>query len=357
MLFKQFVTRESSLSYLVGSREQGEAVAVDVLAGDEDWLLREAEALGVKITWVVDTHIHADHYSGGRTLAEKTGARYALHESNLPKVGFAFTALQAGQYLELGQVALKVLHTPGHTPDSIALLVTDRERSGEPVLLLSGDTWLVGAVGRPDLAGREQPMAEALYDSLHQQLLPLPDFVELYPAHFAGSVCGAGISHKLSSTLGYEKRANRSFLLSRDAFIQQLLGSLPPKPVEIERIVSFNRGQEAEAAPQASFEAEAIPRVDPLAIREQLVQEQVWVIDVREDGEFAAGHIPGALSFPLSRLNPLTLPLDRPLVLSCQVGQRTLIAAQRLFEAGIRHFSLLEGSLLGWKKAGLPVVV
>ena len=240
MFFKQLATREASLSYFFGCAGQGVAVAVDVVAGDEDWFTEEARKAGVEIRYVIDTHVHADHYSGGRALARRVGAPYCLHESDRALVQYAFQALHDGQRLEVGNVKIEVLHTPGHTLDSICLLVSDTRRGEAPWFVITGDTLFVGAVGRPDLAGHETEMAGALYDSLHSRLLTLPDELEIFPGHQAGSACGAGLSGKPSSTIGFEKRWNAALTLDRAAFIEQLTASTPPRPADMERIVAAN---------------------------------------------------------------------------------------------------------------------
>ncbi len=245
MFFRQLATREATLSYLFGCGSCHVAVAVDPVLGDEDWFLAEAERQGVKITHVIDTHVHADHYSGGRALAEKCGGIYCLHEANAGRVDFPFEPLRDGQRIEVGNVGIDVLHTPGHTPDSVCLLVADRRRGEAPWFVLTGDTLFVGAVGRPDLAGREREMAGQLWDSLHARLLSLPDEVELYAGHVAGSVCGAGISGKPASTLGFEKRCNAMLSLDRDAFVEALTREIPPRPAEMERMVAYNLGRPA----------------------------------------------------------------------------------------------------------------
>lgn len=240
MFFKQLATQQASLSYFFGCAGRGMAVAVDVVAGDEVWFVEEAGKAGVEIRYVIDTHVHADHYSGGRTLAERVGAPYCLHESDRALVQFAFEPLHDGQRLEVGNVKIEVLHTPGHTSDSICLLVTDARRGEAPWFVITGDTLFVGAVGRPDLAGQEAQMAGVLYDSLRAKLLTLPDELEIFPGHQAGSACGAGLSGKPSSTIGFEKCWNAALTLDRAAFIEQLTASIPPRPVDMARIVAAN---------------------------------------------------------------------------------------------------------------------
>jgi len=214
---------------------------VDPQASDIDAYLQFAESKGMKITQVIDTHLQADHLSGGRSLAEKTGANYCLHQS--ASVAFAFTPLVDGQELDLGNVIVQVLHTPGHTRESICLLVTDKTRGLEPWFLLTGDTLFVGAVGRPDLPGHARESAAELYDSLKNKILSLPATLEIYPTHFSGSVCGAGMSGKPMSNLAFEKRWNPALQLDRETFIETLTKSILPKPSEMETILRINQGR------------------------------------------------------------------------------------------------------------------
>ncbi|NDU92326.1 MAG: MBL fold metallo-hydrolase [Ferrovum sp.] len=242
MFFKQLTTRESSLSYYFGCTGIGKSVAVDVVAGDEDWFVEEARKANVPINYVIDTHVHADHFSGGRALAERLGIPYCLHESNRGLVKYDFEPLHDGQLLDAGNVSVKVLHTPGHTLDSICLLVTDKRRGNAPWFVITGDTLFVGAVGRPDLAGKEVEMAGMLYDTLHRKLLVLPDELEVYPGHQAGSACGAGLSGKPSSTLGFEKRWNPGLSMDKSTFIESLIKDLPPRPAQMDEMVRANQG-------------------------------------------------------------------------------------------------------------------
>lgn len=212
---------------------------MDPQASDVDTYIAFAKAKGMEIKYVIDTHIQADHVSGAVRLALLTGADYCLEKS--ADVSFAFTALTDNQELDLGNVNIRVLHTPGHTPESICLLVTDKTRGPEPWFVLTGDTLFVGAVGRPDLPGDAEQSAAELYASLHEKILSLPDTLEIYPAHFSGSVCGAGMSGKPSSTLAFEKRWNPALGLSRAAFIERMTSNSPPKPAEMQTILQANR--------------------------------------------------------------------------------------------------------------------
>jgi hydroxyacylglutathione hydrolase len=240
MFFKQRAAANATLSYFFGCAGWAKAVAVDVVAGDEDWFIAEAEKAGVCIAYVIDTHVHADHYSGGPELARRIGAPYCLHESNKERLSFEFEPLADGQRLEVGNVVVDVMHTPGHTPDSVCLLVRDMRRGDEPWFVVTGDTLFVGAVGRPDLAGTEREMAAQLYDSLHARLLSLPPELEIYPGHQAGSACGAGLSGKPASTIGFERRFNPMLSMSRKTFIEALIADVPPQPADMARIFEAN---------------------------------------------------------------------------------------------------------------------
>lgn len=249
MFFQQRPAENATLSYFFGCAGVGKAVAVDVVAGDEDWFIAAARKAGVVIVHVIDTHVHADHYSGGPELARRVGAPYYLHESDKARVSFEFMPLTDGQRLEAGNVLVDVLHTPGHTPDSVCLLARDLRRGDEPWFVLTGDTLFVGAVGRPDLAGREREMAAQLYDSIHGKLLTLPAEVEIYPGHQAGSACGAGLSGKPASTVGFEKRFNLMLAMSQEAFVDAVTADIPPQPKDMNRIIEANlRGMAPEVA-------------------------------------------------------------------------------------------------------------
>jgi len=166
-----------------------------------------------------------------------------LHESNAGRVNYPFEPLKDGQRIDVGNVYIDVLHTPGHTPDSICLLVTDKRRAAEPWFVVTGDTLFVGAIGRPDLAGKEMEMAGQIWDSVHGKLLSLPNEIEVYAGHVAGSVCGAGISGKPASTIGFEKKWNPMLKLDRDDFVAALTKEIPPRPAEMDRMVKANLGQ------------------------------------------------------------------------------------------------------------------
>jgi glyoxylase-like metal-dependent hydrolase (beta-lactamase superfamily II) len=233
-------------SYLLGCGTVGTCAVVDPRADDLDSYVEFARAKQMRIAQVIDTHVHADHRSGGIELAGRTGAAYRLHES--ADVHVAFTPMRDGEEIELGNTRVQVLHTPGHSPESVSLLVTDLKRGTDPWFVLTGDTLFVGAVGRPDLPGRARESAAQLYASLHEKLLALPDDLEIYPGHFSGSLCGAGLSGKPSSTVAFERRWNPMLSMDREAFIAAL-SEVPPQPADMERILASNRGGARVASP------------------------------------------------------------------------------------------------------------
>ncbi len=228
-------------SYLIGS--DGEAAIVDPTR-DVDEYIRKADEKGLRIRYVVETHLHADFVSGHRELAERTGAEIVIGA----RAGalFPHRAVADGDEVRIGRVVLRFLETPGHTPESMSVLVVDTERSPEPRMVLTGDTLFIGDVGRPDLVGirglTPEHMAGLLYDSLHGKLLTLPDAVEVYPAHGAGSLCGKNISKETWSTIGEQRRVNHALQpMSRDAFIEKMTADLPEQPRYFGMDVEMNR--------------------------------------------------------------------------------------------------------------------
>jgi glyoxylase-like metal-dependent hydrolase (beta-lactamase superfamily II) len=207
--------------------------------------LEAAGQKGMRITHIFETHVQADHLSGARRLASATGAPIFCHEA--AAVRFPHVGMADGEEHELGNVRVRVLHTPGHTPDSVCLVVTDRTRAPEPWFVLTGDTLFSGGVGRPDLLGpgTEATLAEQLHDSLFGKLLTLPDHIEIFPAHFSGAACGKGLSGKPGSTIGFERRFNPALQLgSKAEFVRFVLADLPPEPAEFALNRRKNLGDE-----------------------------------------------------------------------------------------------------------------
>jgi hydroxyacylglutathione hydrolase len=202
--------------------------------------LRVSEETGMKIRYVIDTHVHADHVSGGRRLAKATGADYLLHESAGAR--FKFRGVKENEELDLGNVRIRVLHTPGHTPEHISLVVTDNTRGPEPWFLLSGHTLMVGDLGRTELASSAEDGARSLFRSV-QKLKNLPDYLEVLPGAFSGSVCGRSLSGKPSSTIGFERRFNRAFGIEGELeFVRHMLENIPSPPADAAKVRAINLG-------------------------------------------------------------------------------------------------------------------
>ncbi len=246
MIFRPFYYYDMGCAaYLFGCPTLGSCAVVDARAEDIDTYVEFARVKGMRITHVIDTHLHADHRSGGRELAARTGAPYCLHES--ADAVFPFHPLHDGDVITLGNTRATILHTPGHSPDSICILVTDLKRGTDPWFVLTGDTVFVGSVGRPDLPGNARENARELHASIHEKILTLPGDVEIYPGHFSGSVCGSGLSGKPASTIAFERRWNPMLSLGMEDFIEAL-SDVPPKPESMYEIMAINRGLVTEGA-------------------------------------------------------------------------------------------------------------
>ncbi len=246
MILRQFLHGDPvAASYLFGCGSQAAGAVVDPV-GDIAPYVEAAEATGLRIRYVIDTHLHADHVSPGRDLARAVGAEYVLfHEA---EAKFPFRGVHDGDVLELGNVMIKVMHTPGHTPEHISLVVTDRTRSREPWFVLTGHTLMVGDLGRTELATSAEEGARALFRSA-RSLWALPDHIEVLPGAFSGSVCGRSLSGKPTSTIGFEKRNNKPFRIADEAeFVHAMLADIPPPPAGAAQIRAVNSGLTATAA-------------------------------------------------------------------------------------------------------------
>ena len=245
MILQKFLhTDPVAASYLFGCGGKAAGAVVDPL-NDPSPYLKAAEASGMRIRYVIDTHLHADHVSAGRTLAEATGAEYVLFAE--AAANFPFLGVRDGDVLALGNVTVRVLHTPGHTPEHICLLVTDRTRADEPWLVFSGHTLMVGDLGRTELATSAEEGARALFGSA-QRLKALPDYLEILPGAYSGSVCGRSLSGKPSSTIGFEKRYNKAFRIPGESeFVRAMLAEIPPPPAQAAEIRAINSGRTAAA--------------------------------------------------------------------------------------------------------------
>jgi len=247
MILRQYldVRPVVAASYLFGCGGKAMGAVVDP-TDDIGRYLRDAEALGLQIRYAIDTHVHADHVSGGRRLAEAAGAEYVLFAGT--KAGYAFREVADGELLNLGNVSVRVLHTPGHTPEHISLVVTDATRGPEPWLVFTGHTLMIGNMGRTELASTADDGARALFDSA-QKFRALPDYLTVLPGAFSGSVCGRGLSGNPVSTLGFEKRFNRSLRIEdREEFVRHMLRDIPHPPPRAAEIRAANLGWHGAAA-------------------------------------------------------------------------------------------------------------
>src|SRR5207249_1572691 len=378
MIFQQILNEESGcLSYLIGCTEAGRALVVDPGRDRVPEYLRLAAKKGLTISHILETHTHADHISGNRDLAEAVRAPILVHRA--AGVAFEHQDVSDGDELRIGNVRFKIAHTPGHTPDSICVMVSDLSRGEAPWFVLTGDMLFVGSVGRPDRGGARA--AEDAWGSLQRVLLPLADSVGVYPAHGAGSACGKAMSAKSGSTIGFERRFNPALQLhDRQAFVDFLMKDLPPKPPSFEKIVGKNKGliSLAVAKPRPFTAREAWAAVqrgdivldlrDPGTHGEMHVAGAVdaWleqgrdvaVIDVRELSEWIDGHIDGAIHLPMleAAARRAEVPADRPKAVLCAGGLRSSTAISALKRHGLQGWYNVTGGMTAWKRFGYPVV-
>jgi glyoxylase-like metal-dependent hydrolase (beta-lactamase superfamily II)/rhodanese-related sulfurtransferase len=354
MYFKQFYLGcLAQASYMIGSK--GEAAVVDPRRDIEDYL-EEAEREGLKIRHVIETHLHADFVSGHRELAARTGAK--IYFGAKAQAKFDCVAVKEGDAIAMGDVTLRFLETPGHTPESLSVLVIDREKSETPEAVLTGDTLFIGDVGRPDLLGSTMSAAELagmLYDSLHGKLLTLPDSVAVYPAHGAGSLCGRNISSETSSTIGQQRKFNYALQpMAREEFIKMMTTDLPEAPAYFSRDVKLNR-----EGPGNLSELPKPPALGPAAV-EGLRRSGAVILDTRPAADYGTGHIPGSLNIGLggqfaSWAGALVSP-EKPIVFITEDEDHVEEARTRLARVGLENVAgYLAGGLLAWHDANLTV--
>jgi hydroxyacylglutathione hydrolase len=294
MKIKQFeVAGLAQYSYVISS--EGEAIVIDPMR-DFDRYTEYAEEQGLAIKYVTETHIHADFASGAFALAEATGAELALssYDREPYRYSMAHQAIRDGDALRIGTLRLLALHTPGHTPEHLSFVLFDEGRDvSQPLALFSGDFLFVGSLGRPDLLGEDakQELAHDLYRSLHQRIGFLPDGVQAYPGHGAGSLCGSGMSERAESTLGYERLSQPLFKLDEDAFVHEILASVPPMPSYYPRMKALN----SKGAPSVA-NLPGKNALSPVRIASLLTDDSFMIVDLRTPEAFGGSHIPGALN-------------------------------------------------------------
>ncbi len=362
MLFKRFEDEGlSQYSYAIGCPATGEIAIVDPRR-DVDVYIDLAAAQGFQIAHVLETHIHADFASGALELSKRTNATLSLSgydKEELYQVGFPHEALYEGDSLQIGSVRIQVLHTPGHTPEHLSFLVYDTVRSEDvPILMLSGDFLFVGSLGRPDLLGEEskRQLADRLFHSVKEKLTGLPDGLEIHPGHGAGSMCGAGMSARPLSTLGFERIANPYLdpKLSQGEFVETILAKVPPFPEYYQRMKKLNS--------QGPCALKCLPgrRAISASQFKRLVESGASVIDLRDQLSFGAGHIPGSFGIgagpEISTWASWVVPYDKPILLVVSEPHQVENAVRSLIRVGLDDVTgFLKGGIGTWVNAGYPL--
>ena len=348
-----FIEGLGCASYIVGCEAKGIAAVIDP-DRDVQKYLEAAKSRGLKITHIIETHLHADHVSGNSDLAARTGAEIYLHESSGAE--FAHKKIKHDDVIELGNIRLKVLHTPGHTPESITLLVTDTTRAEEPWLALTGDTLFVGDIGRPDLVGAEaaRGLAGEMHNSLNHKILSLNDSLLIYPGHGAGSLCGKSIGAMRSTTLGFERRYNPALSpRGLDEFITFATSDLPEQPGNHTRIKAMNRKG---VTPLGEI------KIKPLTVKEAIphFQRGAGLLDTRGKEEYVRAHIPGAIHVEadtqLSNRIGFVFPPDTPMILMLDDASQYEQVIYSLARVGYENVvGFLAEGLDVWESLGLPI--
>jgi len=352
MLFRQIIHEDlGCASYLVADRDAGLAAVID-----PQWDIEPYGCLarlhGVRIEHVLETHNHADHVSGHGRLARTTGATIHIHE--LAEAEYPHEAFADGWVLELGEVTIEAVHTPGHRPEHTCFLLRDAGRGEAPSALLSGDSMFIGDVARPDLAVEPREGAAEMFRSLHERLLPLDDQVEVWPGHLGGSLCGgSALDLASSSTIGFERRHNRALGIAEVAtFVEDALASLGDRPPNVERIVGLNRGPFVEGfgtpAPLTPYEVQAA------------VEDSAVIVDARTNDQFDEAHIAGALSTSaydtgFATKVALVAPLGAEVIVVAASNGDELHAAELLAAVGIPVRGFLAGGMTAWRTEERPV--
>lgn len=355
MYFKQITPPGlGCFSYVIGCPAARKMIIVDPKRDVQDYIDISRNE-GMKITAVIDTHVHADHVSGAHELRSRTGCEIMMYESS--PVQFEFTPLKEGQKLKIGNAGLDVLHTPGHTPDALSLLVTDFTRGDEPWILLTGDVLFVGDIGRPDLVGDAvlDEQIQNLYNTLYVKFSQYPDSLEVFPAHGAGSLCGRGMSSKPNSTLGFERRHNPMLGYdSYEAFHLAMSQGFPDRPKSFTHIIGTN-ADGANLLDRCPMDL----AMEPEQFEERMLDDAV-VMDVRDTASYAGYHIPGSLNlgFNESIANWIGMVIDPSADLLLVVESQEDYDRMRTELHRIGYDSILgylKGGISSWVYSGRPV--
>ena len=361
LFVKQFVDEGlGNSSYLIASKETGVAAVIDPQR-DVDKYLNVANGLGLKLTYALDTHLHADFVSGAHELAHQLGIHHEHHHfqigaSAAANAEFEHVSLKEGDKLSLGDLSIGVIATPGHTPEHISFGVYG-EKDQTPQTLFSGGSLIVGGTGRPDLLGHEHmiPLAHSLYHTIHKKLALLPDDVVVYPTHGTGSFCNTSSSGERFTTIGQERRSNPFLQIpDEEAFVERATTGLSSYPTYYRHMRAVNRkgGRILGGVP-------VLEALTPTQVRDQLKAGAV-VVDVRETSQFLAGHIPDSYGIPL--ITPLitwagwVIPFGTPLVLVADTSTERLEATRQLIRIGYDNLrGYLEGGVEAWQASGQPL--
>ncbi len=360
MFFQQFSLQSlGHASYLVGDEKTGQALVFDPRR-DVDVYTAAAREQGLRIAYAADSHGHNDYLSGLTELRSRTGAD--LWGSAAGRLDYPHRPLKDGEVIEIGDVGIEVLHTPGHTPEHISLLIYDRSASADtPAMLLSGGVLLVGDLARPDLLGGAEQAREAgrvFCETIQHKLLPLPDHVQVYPTHVAGSLCGGNIGSRLSTTVGYERRTNAILAQvdSKDEFVRECLriDNLPAVPPYWRRMRAQNLAGVAELGPLAEPPALTVGELA------ELQNAGTLVLDTRSPEAFGGGHIPGALNVGLGSAFATwagtVLPEQAEVVLVLETPEQLWETTWQLLRIGYPlPAGWLRGGMTAWRTAARPV--
>lgn len=355
MYFKQIsIAGLGCNSYVIGCPGTGQAVVIDPKRDVQDYLDISRDE-GMRITHIIETHVHADHVSGSQELRSLTGAD--IHISEHAPVSYEHKKLTQGQIIEFGNVKLEVIYTPGHTPNAVSLLVTDKARSQIPWMILTGDLLFVGSIGRPDLAGEEilEEQIQNLYFSLYEKLGKLPDYLEVYPAHGQGSLCGKGLSFKSSSTLGFE-RLTQPVLQHKNFhdFYQEVAREYPLRPKSFSHIIKTNL-QGAPLLNRCPLDRALNPENF-----EQIRRNGATIIDTRDTGAFGGFHIPGSINIGFEKQMAnwigMVIEPDADILLVVDNQEKYKLMTTELHRIGYDNiFGYLAGGMAAWISYGYPI--